>query len=89
MNYKDVDEALRFGTDAECRQRLEDEAWRFDELKEENRQLERRQEILEEQVCFAQTLLDEIEEAMKHHARSPKQLCDAIKRLIEDSGFER
>lgn len=89
-----IEELLRFGTDAECRVRLAelyaaglDGEENIIDSKERKR-VERREEILEEQIYFAQVLIEEIREACHKHNRKA-DLERAIVMLIEESSFER
>jgi len=56
--------------------------------REEVKRIAFEQEVIEEQLCFAQELISEILKICKANSRSPKQIKNKILSIIEESGFE-
>lgn len=82
------EEIVRYGTDEQLRESLGREANRLAEAQDEIKQQDRRIEILEEQLYFAEELLELIEQACDSETRA-RDLKRAIKAAIENSSLER
>jgi len=71
------------------RERMDDVLLKAKEQEEELREAESRIERLEEQLYFANELIENIEIYCKDHIGRKKELIQYIRSCIEESSFER